>query len=298
MPDEPIRQARTSSTATDILPAGACDAHLHIFGPAHKFPFAPERTYTPADASFEMMRDMHARLGIQRGVIVQPNCHGFDMSATLDALQRGEGRYRAVALVPADVGRAELERLDKAGVRGVRFNIMPHLGDSATPQDMASMAARIADLGWHLCIHTQGTSLPELLPVLKALPVPYIIDHMGRVDASQGIHGEAFQTILALRGSSGAWVKISGADRLSGGHAPYRQGRDFMRVLLDAMPEQLLWGTDWPHPNVAGAVPDDMALLDFFLDLCPQQELREQILVHNPQTLYRFEQAFPTGEIS
>jgi len=281
-----------------ILPAGACDTHFHIFGPARKFPFAPERTYTPADASFEMMRAMHARLGIQRGVVVQPNCHGFDMSATLDALLRGEGQYRAVALVPSEVSRAELERLDKAGVRGVRFNIMPRLGDSATPQDMAAMAARIADLGWHLCIHTQGATLPELLPVLKSLPVPYIIDHMGRVDASQGLRGSAFQAILALRGRPGAWVKISGVDRLSGGHAPYSQGCDFMRALLDAMPEQLLWGTDWPHPNVAGATPDDMALRNLFLDLCPGQDLREQILVHNPQTLYRFEQAIPKGETS
>lgn len=272
------------------LPARACDSHFHIFGPAEKFPFAPDRSYTPADASFEMLRALHERLGIQRGVIVQPNCHGYDMSATIDGLRRGKGQYRAVALVPSDVDMAELRQLDREGVRGVRFNFMPHLAGGPGVDDMLSMARKIASLGWHLCIHTNGATLPGLLPCLKDLPVPYVIDHMGRVDVDQGVEGEAFQALLTLRNAPQAWVKVSGVDRLAGGAAPYTTGHQFVRALLDAMPERILWGTDWPHPNVAGPIPDDAQLLEIFCALCPDEGLREQILVTNPHTLYRFEQ--------
>lgn len=280
--------SRDIPPASGPLPALACDSHFHIFGPAEKFPYAPDRSYTPEDASFEMMRAMHQSLGIQRGVIVQPNCHGYDMSATIDALRRGGGQYRAVALAPANVEVTRLRMLDAEGVRGLRFNFMPHLADGASVEDLLAMGARIADLGWHLCIHTHGAMLPELLPRLKELPVPYVIDHMGRVDVSEGVGGATFQALLALRGEAQAWVKISGIDRLAGGIPPYAAGRAFMSALIDAMPERLLWGTDWPHPNVAGPVPDDRQLLDIFCELCPDATLREQILVRNPDTLYRF----------
>ncbi len=271
------------------MPALACDSHCHIFGPAHRFPFAPERSYTPADASAEMLWAMHARLGIQRGVIVQPNCHGYDMSALVDALRRGQGQYRGIALLPGDVSQDELLRLDQEGVRGVRFNFIAHLAGAGS-DEMLAMAERIAPLGWHLCIHTQGRALLELLPSLHAAGVPYVIDHMGRVDVDEGVNGEAFQALLALRDDPLAWVKISGVDRLAGGQAPYERGYDYVKALLEALPQRVLWGTDWPHPNIAGAVPDDGELLGLFCALCPDDALREQVLVRNPQALYDFKE--------
>ena len=270
------------------LPALACDSHFHVFGPADRFPYAPERSYTPEDAPFEALRALHAGLGIQRGVVVQPACHGYDLSVTLDALRRGRGQYRAVALVPGDISLAALRELDEQGVRGVRFNFMPHLSGGPGMEDMLAMGRRIEPLGWHLCVHTNGATLPGMLQQLRRLPVPYVIDHMGRVDVREGIEGAAFQALLSLARVSDAWVKVSGIDRLAGGRSPYRAGREFVAALLDAMPERTLWGTDWPHPNVAGPVPDDAELLDIFLDLCPGEALREQVLVRNPHVLYRF----------
>lgn len=271
------------------LPALACDSHFHVFGPAARFPYAPERSYTPDDAPFESALAMHAALGLQRGVIVQPACHGYDMSATLDALQRGRGQYRAIALAPADISLEQLQAFDAQGVRGVRFNFMPHLSGGPGIEDMAAMGRKIEALGWHLCIHTNGAALPGLLKALKHMPVPYVIDHMGRVDVDEGTQGAAFQALLELASVPDAWVKVSGIDRLAGGHAPYSAGRAFVSALLEAMPERVLWGTDWPHPNVAGPVPDDADLLDIFLELCPDAGLREQVLVRNPDTLYRFD---------
>ena len=172
-------------------------------------------------------------------------------------------------------------------MRAVRYNFVSHLAD-ATLADVCAMAERIAPLRWHICIHADDASLPGLLPDLAALPVPCVIDHMGRVDAAKGLAGAAFRALLSAGPASGIWVKISGVDRLAGGRPPYSDGMPFVRALLQEMPERILWGTDWPHPNVAGPTPDDAALLALFFDLCPDPALRERILVHNPQTLYRF----------
>jgi predicted TIM-barrel fold metal-dependent hydrolase len=273
------------------LPAHACDSHFHIFGPADVFPYAEQRPYTPPDAPFEQLRRLHRQLGISRGVIVQPGCHGYDMAATLDALDRGAGQYRAVALLAPDADERRIAELDRRGVRGVRYNFVAHLANAGW-DELAAMAPRIAPFGWHVCIHSDQASLPGLLTRLKTLPVPFVIDHMGRAAAAQGTTSEAFRALLALRGHPGAWVKISGLDRVSSsGVRPFHDGEPLVSALLDAMPERLLWGTDWPHPNVAGAMPDDGELLNTFLRLCPDADLRRQILVDNPDRLYRFEPA-------
>ncbi|MBO1112665.1 amidohydrolase family protein [Bordetella petrii] len=290
MPDcAPALTQITPASAT--LPAHACDSHFHIFGPADVFPYAEHRPYTPPDAPFGQLRRLHRQLGISRGVIVQPGCHGYDMSATLDALDRGAGQYRAVALLAPDAGPQQIAELDRRGVRGVRYNFVAHLANAGW-DELAAMAPRIAPFGWHVCIHSDQASLPGLLQRLKTLPVPFVIDHMGRAAAAQGTAGEAFQALLALRGHPGAWVKISGLDRVSSsGVRPFYDGEPLVSALLDAMPERLLWGTDWPHPNVTGAMPDDGELLNTFLRLCPDAGLRRQILVDNPDRLYRFEPA-------
>ncbi|MBO9355155.1 amidohydrolase family protein [Bordetella petrii] len=287
MPDcaPPLTQITPPSQA---LPPHACDSHFHIFGPAQVFPYAQDRPYTPPDAPFERLRGLHRQLGFSRGVIVQPGCHGYDMSATLDALDRGAGQYRAVALLAPDADAARIAELDRRGVRGVRYNFVAHLANAGW-DELAAMAPRIAPFGWHVCIHSDPASLPGLLPHLKTLPVPFVIDHMGRAAAAQGTAGAAFQALLTLRDHPDAWVKVSGLDRVSSrGVRPFADGEPLLAALLRAMPDRLLWGTDWPHPNVAGDMPDDGELLNTFLRLCPDPAVQRRILVDNPDRLYRF----------
>ncbi|ARP86634.1 amidohydrolase family protein [Bordetella genomosp. 9] len=287
MPDCAPPLARITPPS-DALPPGACDSHFHVFGPASVFPYAEPRPYTPPDAPFEQLRALHRQLGFTRGVIVQPGCHGYDMSATLDALRKGQGQYRAIALLPADATPARIAELDRQGVRGVRYNFVAHLGNSGW-EELAAMAPRIAPFGWHVCVHSDEASLPALLPRLKTLPVPFVVDHMGRVAASGGAANPVFQALLALRSHPGAWVKISGLDRVSStGARPFQDGETLVAALLETMPDRLLWGTDWPHPNVAGEMPDDGELLNTFLRLCPDPAMRRRILVDNPDRLYRF----------
>jgi predicted TIM-barrel fold metal-dependent hydrolase len=271
------------------LPADACDAHTHIFGPASIFPYVDDRPYTPPDAPFEALRALHRKLGIGRGVIVQPGCHGYDMSAVLDALARGQGQYRAVALLPSTATSDQIRKLDAAGVRGVRFNFVAHL-DNAPWSEVQAMARLIAPFGWHICIHSDQQSLPDLLPLLKQLETPFVLDHMGRVSAGNGVGSDLFRQLLALSNHDRAWIKISGVDRISSsGKRPYSDGRPFMKALIETMADRLLWGSDWPHPNVRGEMPDDGELVDILTEVCPDRSEQERILVSNPHTLYRFD---------
>ena len=270
------------------LPAKACDTHFHVFGPAAIFPYAADRPYTPPDAPFEQLLALHRKLGFERGVIVHPGCHGTDLSVTLDALRRGAGRYRAVVLLDADTDEARIAELDRLGVRGVRFNFVSHLANAGW-EELSAIVPRIAPFGWHVCIHSDQASLGGLLPKLRTLPVPFVLDHMGRVAAAAGPRSEEFQAVLALRDHPRAWVKISGIDRTSSsGVRPFSDGEPLVAALLEAMSERLLWGTDWPHPNVRGEMPDDGELLNTFLRLCPDPLVRQRILVDNPHQLYRF----------
>ncbi|GAA4343951.1 amidohydrolase family protein [Pigmentiphaga soli] len=288
MPDCAPPLARVTPPAGP-LPADACDSHFHVFGPASRFPYADDRPYTPPDAPFERLRELHRQLGFRRGVIVQPACHGYDMAATLDALRRGAGQYRAVALLAPGTGEDTIAGLDRSGVRGVRFNFTAHLAGGGWDA-LANIVPRIAPFGWHVCIHADPAALVALLPRLETLPVPFVIDHMGRAEAAEGTGGAAFRALLALRGHPGAWIKISGLDRVSShGRRPFGDAEPLAAALLDSMPERLLWGTDWPHPNVRGDMPDDGELLNTFLRLCPDPALRRRILVENPDRLYRFE---------
>jgi len=268
------------------LPDGAWDCHCHVFGPEPRFPYASQRSYTPPDAPFEAMRSLHAHLGIDHAVIVQANCHGFDHSALIDALDRSGGRYRGVALLPDGVTRGQVEQLHAAGVRGARFNFVRHLGGPPDMDAFHETARLIADFGWHVALHIDGSDLTALMPDLASLPVPFIVDHMGRIEAGQGFDAPGFQALLQLSGVRGAWVKVSGVDRISAGRRPYPDGLAFVRRLAETMPEQLLWGTDWPHPNVSGDMPDDGELVDLFFEACADSHTRRQILVDNPTRLY------------
>ena len=270
------------------LPRGACDTHFHVFGPQSRFPFAPERSYTPTcDAPKETLFALHKHLGIERGVVVQSAAHGFDNSAAADLIAARPQRYRGVALVRAATGTLELARLHAQGFRGARFHYMDHLGGGDPIDAVLAMAPRLADIGWHLQIHLAGARIAELAPALKRSPVPVVIDHMGRIDASRGTQSAEFQALLALLQAKHVWVKVSGAERISRDSAPWRDAVPFGRKLVAEFGDRTLWGTDWPHPNLA-FVPDDGDLVDLIGEYAPSEAERQRLLIDNPQRLYGF----------
>jgi len=273
-----------------VLPPRACDSHCHVFGPARVFPFADGSPFKPADAPKEKLFALHALLGIERCVIVQSTCHGYDNSVVADALAAKNGTYLGIALVPTDVPDAELRRLHAQGFRGARFNFMKHLGRGAQIADVVALGGRLADLGWHLQVHFESSLIAELAPVLRRSAVPLVIDHMGRVDAALGIDQPDFRLLLDLMRDDRFWVKVSGSERSSHRPAPYEDATPFARMLVAEFGERTLWGTDWPHPNLAGDIPDDGMLVDLLAEIAPTEAHRRALLVDNPQRLYQFQE--------
>jgi 2-pyrone-4,6-dicarboxylate lactonase len=276
------------------LPAGAIDAHCHVFGPAAEFPFAPERKYTPCDASKEQLFALRDQLGIKRNVIVQATCHGADNTAMLDAVRSAEGRARGVATVRPDVTDTELRRLDEAGVRGVRFNFVKRLVDASPMEDLATIAERIAPLGWHVVIYFEAADLADLQDFFTALPVTLVVDHMGRPDVTKPVDGAEFGRFLRFADRGGVWVKVSCPERLSvtgpvalndEQHA-YTDVVPFARRMIEEFPESVLWGTDWPHPNLTDHMPDDGLLVDYLPQIAVTPQQQQQLLVTNPTRLY------------
>lgn len=265
------------------LPAGATDTHFHVWGPQARFPFAPARSYTPCEAPKETLFAMHARMGVERGVVVQSIAHGFDNSAAADLIAANAKSYRGVVLVPASTGMKELKRLHGQGFRGVRFHYMGGRGDAI--DDVLKMATRLAEIGWHLQIHTDR--IAELSSALARSPVPVVIDHMGRVDASKGIDHPGFRAVLAFMRNKHAWVKVSGSERLSRQSAPWKDAMPFARKLVTEFGDRALWGSDWPHPNL-NEVPDDGDLVDLIAEFAPTETERRALLVGNPQRFYGF----------
>src|SRR5712692_312681 len=269
------------------LPAGACDAPVHVFGPHRIFPFAANRPFTPADAPKEKLFGLHAMLVIQHCVIVQSTCHGFDNRVVADAIAAKKGDYCGVALLPATVDDAELKRLDVLGFCGVRFNFMTHLGRGAGIEEAIALSERLAKLGWHLQVHFEASLIEELTPFLKRSAVPMVIDHMGRVDASLGVGQPAFRSLLELMRDPRFRVKVSGSERISRRPAPWEDAIPFARKLVAEFGDRCFWGSDWPHPNLA-AVPDDGVLVDLLCEIAPSEAARRALLVENPKRFYRF----------
>lgn len=277
------------------LPAGAVDAHCHVFGPAQEFAFAPERKYTPCDAGKRQLFALRDHLGFARNVIVQATCHGADNSAMVDACMASEGRARGVATVNQSITDEALQQLHSAGVRGVRFNFVKRLVDGTPQQALQAIAERIARLGWHVVVYFEAADLPALIPFLTGLPTVVVIDHMGRPDVSQPADGPAFDMFLQLmQAHSHIWCKVSCPERLSvaGPHAlqgerlAYQDVVPFARSVVEHFPSRVLWGTDWPHPNLQGHMPDDGLLVDFIAQIAPSAWLQQQLLVDNPMRLY------------
>lgn len=277
------------------LPPDAVDAHCHVFGPGSVFPYAPQRKYTPCDAPKEALFALRDHLGFAKNVIVQATCHGTDNRALVDALKASDGRARGVATVAQDITDAELRALHEAGVRGTRFNFVKRLADFTPREVLADIAARIAPLGWHVVVYFEAKDLPELYDFFTALPTTVVVDHMGRPDVTQPVDGPEFQRFVALmREHPNIWSKVSCPERLSqsgpfaldGEQQAYRDVVPFARRLVETFPDRVLWGTDWPHPNLKSHMPDDGLLVDYIPQIAQTAELQRKLLVDNPNRLY------------
>ena len=268
-------------------PKGAVDAHCHVFGPQAHFPFAPQAKYIPQDAGAEMLFALRAHLGFSRNVIVQASCHGTDNRAVLNAIEKSNGTARGVAVVASDISDGELDQLHAGGIRAIRFNFLKRLVDNAPKDKFLTLAKRIERLGWHVVIYFEAELLGELTPFMQAINTTIIIDHMGRPDIGQGADGKDMQAFWHfMEAHENIWTKISCADRLSVQGVPYDDFANCVRPLVEAFPNRILWGTDWPHPNMQNNIPDDGQLVDLIPKLATTAALQKKLLVENPMRLY------------
>jgi len=288
------------STPRFRVPPGSVDAHCHVFGPGDQFPYAPERKYTPCDAGKTQLFALRDHLGFARNVVVQATCHGADNRAMVDACVASQGRARGVATVRRSVTDAELEQMHAAGVRGVRFNFVRRLVDFTPKDELLEIASRIKPLGWHVVIYFEAVDLPELWSFFTALPTTVVVDHMGRPDVALPVDGPEFALFLKfMHQHPNVWSKVSCPERLSvigpralgGEQAAYRDVVPFARRVVETFPDRVLWGTDWPHPNLKDHMPDDGGLVDFIPHIAVTAELQRKLLVDNPMRLYWPEEA-------
>jgi 2-pyrone-4,6-dicarboxylate lactonase len=270
-----------------VPPPGAVDAHCHVFGPADVFPYAPERKYTPCDAPKEKLFALRDFLGFERNVIVQASCHGRDNAAMVDALHAAGGKATGIAVVRHDIGDDELRALDAAGVRGVRFNFVKRLVDATPPENYLRVAEKIVPLGWHNVVYFEAQDLESLTPFLTSLPGTLVVDHMGRPDVAKGVDHPDFQRFVRLLAEhENIWTKVTCPERLTVQGPPYDDVVPFAKMLVERFPDRVLWGTDWPHPNMTWIVPDDGELVDMIPRIAPTPELQQKLLVDNPNRLY------------
>lgn len=272
------------------LPPLACDTHAHVCGPASRYPYSAARIYTPPDALPAQYRHLLARLGVERAVLVQPSVYGTDNTAMLDALAADPVNLRAVAVVDPDIAPSELERLHALGVRGVRCNIVDiKEGKGRLPMEMLiALAAKVRPFKWHLEFLMHVDEFPDLDRLLEDFPVDVVFGHFGYMKTSRGFNAPGFQALLRLMKSGRAWVKLTGPYRISAGPLPYQDVTAFSHALIDVAPDRIVWGTDWPHVMVKGAMPNDGDLCDLLADWVPDEALRSRVLVDNPAGLYGF----------
>jgi len=271
-----------------VPPAGAVDAHCHVFGPGDVFPYAPQRKYTPCDAPKEKLFELRDFLGFSRNVIVQATCHGHDNRALVDALRASGDTARGIASVGPSITMAELEEMDAAGVRGVRFNFVKRLVDATPKEVYLGIAEKIARLGWHIVVYFEAQDLADLVPFLNSLPTVIVVDHMGRPDLTKGVDHPDFRRFVDLMAANDkVWSKVTCPERLSvSGPPTYDDFVPFGRALVERFPDRVLWGTDWPHPNMTTHMPDDGTLVDMIPRIAPSAEEQRALLVDNPMRLY------------
>lgn len=276
------------------LPAGSVDAHCHVFGPGADFPYAPERKYTPCDAGKDHLFALRDHLGFARNVVVQATCHSADNRAMVDALLHSNGKARGVATVRPDISDAELAAMHDAGVRGVRFNFVKRLVDPKPDQYYRGIIDKISALGWHIVVYFEAADLEERWDFFTSIPTTVVVDHMGRPDVTKRVDGPEFETFLSFMERDNIWTKVTCPERLSKMPPPeYADFVPFARHVVKHFPDRVLWGTDWPHPNLnmVGHMPDDGALVDLIPAIAPTVELQRKLLVDNPMRLYWPEEA-------
>jgi 2-pyrone-4,6-dicarboxylate lactonase len=270
-------------------PPKSCDAHCHIFGPKHLFPYHPSSTYEPPDAGKDRLQALHRVLGIERAVIVQASCHGPDNRAMLDAIATSGGAYRGVCIATSTFTDRDFEELHAGGVRGVRFNFVTHLGGTPDLDAMQLILGKVKPLGWHLIIHVNAEDLVAFAEFFANIDMPIVVDHMGRVPCDQGTGQQAFQILKSFMRRENWWCKICGAERISRAGPPFHDAIPFARELVALAADRILWGTDFPHPNITRWMPNDGDLLDLFPLMIEDETLQRKILVHNPARLYGFD---------
>jgi len=269
------------------LPEGAVDAHCHVFGPSPEFPYAPERKYTPCNAGRDKLFALRDHLGFSRNVIVQATCHGKDNSAMVDACQAAGELARGVASVGAGISVGELEDMHRAGVRGVRFNFVKRLVNETPKDAFLGIADRIQQFGWSIVVYFEAADLEGLEPFLKQLPGTVVVDHMGRPDVTKGVDHADFERFIRLMTENvNIWTKVTCPERLTVAGPPYDDVAPYCRAIVDRFEDRVLWGTDWPHPNMKSHMPDDGALVDYIPRIALTAERQRKLLVDNPMRLY------------
>jgi 2-pyrone-4,6-dicarboxylate lactonase len=288
MDDDWLRFDPEPSRPTFVLPGGSVDAHCHVFGPGDEFPYAEERKYTPCDAGKDQLFALRDFLGVDKNVIVQATCHGSDNRALLDALVSAKGRARGVATVRPDVGHDELSEMHDAGVRAVRFNYVRRLVDPEPDAYYHRIVERIAPFGWHVVIYFEAADLDERWKFFTSLETDVVVDHMGRPDVTQSVDGPEFARFLSLMEEyQNFWCKVTGPERVSlSGPPRFEDVVPFARRVVERFPTRVLWGTDWPHPNLHDYMPDDGDLVDIIPSIAPTPDLQRKLLVDNPMRLY------------
>lgn len=270
-----------------VVPKGAVDAHCHVFGPGDIFPFAPERKYTPCDASWEQLFALRDFLGFEKNVVVQATCHGSDNSAMLDVLDRSNGLARGVATVTPSITAEELQSMHDRGVRGVRFNYVKRLVDPKPDEYYRGIIEKIKPLGWHVVLYFEPSDLAEKYDFFTSLGVPVVVDHMGRPDVTKPVDNPEFDLFVKFMAENDVWCKVSCPDRITKSGSPlYADVVPFAKKIVELFPDRVLWGTDWPHPNMKTEMPDDGILVDYVPSIATTPELQEKLLVTNPNKLY------------
>jgi 2-pyrone-4,6-dicarboxylate lactonase len=271
------------------VPAGSVDTHTHIFGPVATYPFSPTRPYTPPDAPLEMFRSLHETIGVERAVIVNATVHGFDNRVVTDAIAQSGGRYKGVANINNSMTDDQLAALGKAGISACRFAFLKRLGGVGDMSVFRTLVDRVAAIGWHVDIYLEAGTIREFVPILKALPVTYVVDHMGTISAAKGLDDPEFKALLDLQASDDkCWIKITGLERASAAGPPFHDSVPFAQRLIENAPDRVIWGTDWPHPNVK-IMPNDGDLVDLIPLYAPDAAIQNKLLVTNPERLFKFE---------
>lgn len=275
------------STPNFKPPPGAIDAHCHVFGPGDEFPFAEERKYTPCDAGKDRLWALRDHLGFSRNVLVQATCHGSDNSAVIDAIAHSNGKAKGIGSARPSISDEELETLNAGGLKGLRFNFVKRLVDPIPADRLKELSHRIKSFGWHIVIYFEAQDLEDLFDFIAGMPVPVVIDHMGRPDLNKGVEHPDFKQFLELTQLPHVYTKVTCPERLSvSGPPSYDDFVPFAQAVIEAAPDRVLWGTDWPHPNLKSHMPDDAWLVDMIPRIAPNDDLQQKLLVENPMKLY------------